>query len=252
MIAYGQKPSTMSSKKFKFQMICLFIFAVLSACQKKTNQKEDLRPENSRFLQKVLVEGLEEPLQLEFDREGYVYWIERIGNVMRFHEKIGSVEKLGTLELTDKTAPGLVGILLDRDFDKNRQIFLFYSPKKEEGNALYLSRFELGEDDKLDLNSEKVVLSIPWEQPDGQHFGGGMTWDKEGNLYLSIGADSHPTQYSPLAFENEGGRGEDEARTAGNSNDLRGSIIRIRPRPDGTYDIPEGELICRGHPKYLT
>lgn len=250
MIAYGQKPNTISSIKFKSQMICLFILAVLSACQEKTSQKEQVRPDNSRFTQKVLVDGLEEPLQIEFDRQGYVYWIERAGNIKRVNEKTGIVENLGTLELTDQLAPGLIGILLDHDFDKNRQLFLFYSPKQEEGNALWLSRFEL-RDDKLDMTSERVILSVPWEQPDGHHFGGGMTWDQEGNLFLSIGGDSHPTQYSPLAFDNEGGRGEDEARTAGNTNDLRGTIIRIRPQPDGTYTIPEGNLFEQGTPTTL-
>src|SRR5690606_4791822 len=93
--------------------------------------------------------------------------------------------------------------------------------------------------------------TVPWQQPDGQHFGGGMTWDKDGNLYLSIGADSHPTQYSPLPFTNEGGRGEDEARTASNTNDLRGKIIRIRPQSDGSYLIPEGNLFAQDSPNTL-
>ncbi|WP_332910309.1 PQQ-dependent sugar dehydrogenase [Algoriphagus boritolerans] len=38
----------------------------------------------------------------------------------------------------------------------------------------------------------------------------------------------------------------DAQKTAGNSNDLRGSIIRITPQPDGTYTIPEGNLFPVG------
>ncbi|WP_373493384.1 PQQ-dependent sugar dehydrogenase [Aquiflexum sp.] len=232
-------------------MIALLFLGLGTACKETPTKKESIQPDDSRFTQKVLIEGLEEPLQLEFDRDGYVYWIERIGNVKRFNEKTGEVEMLGTLDLTKETAPGLIGILLDRDFESSRQIFLFYSAAADQGNALRLARFELNKDNKLDIANEKIILSVPWEQPDGQHFGGGMTWDEEGSLYLSIGADSHPTQYSPLPFKNEGGRGEDEARTAGNTNDLRGTIIRIRPHADGTYSIPEGNLFGEGTPNTL-
>jgi cytochrome c len=237
--------------RLNIQILTVFIFGMITACKEGSDKKEQTRPDDSRFIQKVLAEGLEEPLQIEFDKQGYVYWIERIGNVKRVNEKTGEVEILGNVDLTDQTAPGLIGILLDWDFEKTRQLFLFYSPKQEAGNALWLSRFKLGDDNKLDMASEQVLIRVPWEQPDGQHFGGGMAWDKEGNLYLSIGADSHPTQYSPLPFENEGGRGEDEARTAGNTNDLRGTIIRIKPQIDGSYTIPEGNLFEPGTPNTL-
>ncbi|MEJ7676389.1 MAG: hypothetical protein WKG06_00610 [Segetibacter sp.] len=34
---------------------------------------------------------------------------------------------------------------------------------------------------------------------------------------------------------------------AGNTNDLRGKIMRIRVKDDGSYEIPEGNLICKRH-----
>ncbi|WP_026969498.1 PQQ-dependent sugar dehydrogenase [Algoriphagus terrigena] len=233
------------------KLVLILILGLATACQETATNEEFTRPDASRFTQKVLVEGLEEPLQLEFDQSGNVYWIERVGHVKRFIEKTGAVELLGTLDLTKETAPGLIGILLDREFERSQQLYLFYSAEADNGEAMRLSRFELGEDGKLDMPSEKTILTVPWEQPDGQHFGGGMTWDNDGNLYLTIGADSHPTQYSPLPFTNEGGRGEDEARTASNTNDLRGKIIRIKPQSDGTYLIPEGNLFAQGSPNTL-
>lgn len=247
MISTYEKPTF----PFSYQsliLVAILILGLATACQETPSKEKSVRTDFSRFTQKVIVEGLEEPLQLEFDRSGYVYWIERIGHVKRLHEKTGAVELLATLDLAKEVAPGLIGILLDQNFESSRQIYLFYSAAADKGEALRLSRFELGKDDKLDIPNEKIILSVPWEQPDGHHFGGGMTWDQEGNLYLSIGADSHPTQYSPLPFKNEGGRGEDEARTAGNTNDLRGTIIRIKPQADGTYRIPEGNLFPQGSP----
>lgn len=235
----------------KLRLVFILILGLGTACEDTPTVEISGSPDASRFTQKVVAEGLEEPLQLEFDMSGYVYWIERIGHVKRLNEKTGEVQLIGSLDLTKEKAPGLVGILLDRDFESNEQLYLYYSAAADKGEAMRLSRFEMGEDGNLNIASEKIVLTVPWEQPDGQHFGGGMTWDKAGNLYLSIGADSHPTQYSPLPFTNEGGRGEDEARTAGNTNDLRGTIIRITPQADGTYTIPEGNLFAQGSPSTL-
>lgn len=209
------------------------------------------KPEDSRFTQVVVAEGLEEPLQIEFDRQGYVYWIERSGHVKRTNESGGEVEIVGIIPTILGEAPGMIGILLDKDFENSRQLFLYFSPLTENGKTMRLSRFTLGPDNVLDMDSEVTLLDIPWEQPDGRHFGGGMTWDQEDNLYLSVGGDSAPTQYSPLAFINEGGRGEDEGRTSGNTNDLRGKILRIKPKADGTYSIPEGNLFPEGTPNTL-
>ena len=36
---------------------------------------------------------------------------------------------------------------------------------------------------------------------------------------------------------------------AGNTNDLRGKILRIHPEDDGTYTIPEGNLFPKGTEK---
>lgn len=238
-----------NTQKWLIPILFLLIGTSYSCTKKEESSKtfsgQD-KPEESRFSQKVLAEGLEEPLQLEFDKQGFVYWIERAGHVKRINESGGNIEILGTIPTIVGESPGMIGILLDKDFENTRHVFLYFSPESENGNTMRLSRFTLGTDNTIDLSSEKTVLEIPWEQPDGSHFGGGMTWDKEGNLYLSVGGDSAPTQYSPLPFTNEGGRGEDEGRTSGNTNDFRGKILRIKPQPDGTYTIPEGNLFPVG------
>lgn len=241
-------------QKSLLPFLLLLLGTVLGCTKKDDSAKASSgkdRPEDSRFTQVVVAEGLEEPLQLDFDKQGFVYWIERAGQVKRITESGGNIEILGTVPTIVGESPGMIGILLDRDFENTRQLFLYFSPESEKGNIMRLSRFTLGSDNLLDLNSEVKMLDIPWEQPDGSHFGGGMTWDKEGNIFLSVGGDSAPTQYSPLPFTNEAGRGEDEGRTAGNTNDFRGKILRIKPQPDGSYTIPEGNLFPIGTEKTL-
>ncbi|HAI38129.1 MAG TPA: hypothetical protein DCM40_08410, partial [Maribacter sp.] len=41
----------------------------------------------------------------------------------------------------------------------------------------------------------------------------------------------------------------DAQKSAGNTNDLRGKILRIKPEADGTYSIPKGNLFAEGTPK---
>lgn len=203
---------------------------------------KNTKPDPTRFSYEIVADGLEEPMQLEFDNEGGVYWIERTGAVKKADEVSGQVFQLGSVMLAKEEAPGLIGILLDKDFQQTRQIFLYYSAVEDEGDYMRLSRFTLDSSGQMDMNSEQVLLKIFWEQPDGEHFGGGMVWDNDGCLLLSVGCDSAPTQYAPLAFSNKGGRGEDSGRSAGNTNDLRGTILRIIPSSDGTYSVPQGNL----------
>ena len=238
--------------KSKFFFFILF-FGVLSGClEDETKFVEgpvSVKPDPTRFTSEVLADGLNEPLQLEFDELDHVYWIERTGAVKRINELSGEVEILAELPIAELPAPGLIGFLLDKDFERTRQLYLYYSSREDKGEIVRLSRFSLNADDVIDMTSEVVLLRVPWEYPDSRHFGGGMVWDAQGNLYLSIGGDSQATQYSPVTFKNPNGRGEDAARTAGNTNDFRGSIVRIQPQPDGSYKIPEGNLFPEGTPK---
>ena len=200
-------------------------------------------PEQNRFTRSVLVDGLDEPMQLEFDRAGRVYFIERKGAVKRYDESTGRLSVLARMPVAVVGEAGLVGLLLDRDFERTRQLYLYFS---HDSTEMRLSRFTLTARDSIDLTSEVVVLRWPFEV--ASHVGGGMTWDAQGNLYLTTGDNSEATQYNPVHWTNAGGKGRDAQRTSANSNDLRGKILRIHPEPNGTYTIPTGNLFPPGTP----
>src|SRR5690606_6122145 len=68
------------------------------------------------------------------------------------------------------------------------------------------------------------------------------------NLYLSTGDNTNPhgsNGYSP-SDERPGREAWDAQKSSANTNDLRGKIIRIKPQPDGSYTIPEGNLFPKG------
>ena len=203
-------------------------------------------PEQNRFTRTVLADGLDEPMQLEFDRAGRVYFIERKGALKRYDEATGRLSILGRIPVAVVGEAGLIGLLLDRDFEHTRQLYAYFSPKRDSGQVR-LSRFTLTSLDSIDARSEVVVMQWPFDVT--SHMGGGMTWDAAGNLYLTTGDNSQATQYNPVHWTAEGGKAQDAQRTAANSNDLRGKILRMHPEPNGTYTIPAGNLFPPGTPK---
>ena len=214
-------------------------------------QGEPPAPDATRFTRTVLADGLDEPMQIEFDRQGRVYWIERGGGVKRLDESTGKVASLGMVPVALVGEAGLIGLLLDRDFDRTRWMYLYYStpPDSARGREreMRLSRVTLAPGDsgeRIDLGAEVVMMRWPYQV--AAHMGGGMAWDSAGNLYLTVGENSEPTQYNPVHWSSPGGRGQDSQRSAANTNDLRGKILRIHPEPDGSYTVPPGNLFPAG------
>jgi cytochrome c len=77
-----------------------------------------------------------------------------------------------------------------------------------------------------------------------------MVFDPQGNLYLTVGNNTvNPPSGTSNLDERPGMENSDDQRTAGNTNDLRGKILRIHPNDDGSYSIPEGNLFPKGTEK---
>ncbi|UCM89415.1 ThuA domain-containing protein [Streptomyces marincola] len=152
-----------------------------------------------------------------------------------------------------KNEEGLVGIVLDPDFDDNQWVYLHWTPHSEIDRETHtgerrVSRFTFDEaSGTLDLASEQVLLSWQVQIHSCCHAGGGMDFDSEGNLYIATG-DTNSSQFSGGFSGNNpepefaGVSFADARRTAGNTNNLNGKILRIHPEDDGTYTIPEGNL----------
>jgi cytochrome c len=202
--------------------------------------------------------NLKDPIELAAAPDGDVYVIEREGRLLRLRPSTGGVFEIGNLDVTalrsnDRESnwareDGLLGLALDPKFATNGRLYIYYSHPKEILNRL--SRFEL-KDGKLDLASEKVLLDVKTDRRDRVcHHGGSLAFGPDGLLYLSTGDNTNP-------FESDGSapiddrKGHDHAnamRSAGNTNDLRGKVLRIRPTEDG-YEIPAGNLFPKGTAK---
>lgn len=212
--------------------------------QKATSQR--VPPEN-RFVKKVLDFNLDEPMQLaELPGRGILF-IERRGR-LRLHDfKTAKTRDLHQLDLFYGNEDGLLGLAVDPNYRENNWIYLFYSARNE--NLQRVSRFTLLGDD-LDLDSEKILLTIPIIR-ECCHSGGGLAFGPDGNLFIGVGDNTNPFESNGFApiDERRGRALWDAQKSAANTNDLRGKILRIKPEDDGTYSIPEGNLFPVGTPK---
>ena len=206
----------------------------------------------------TIAEGLRDPMSIAVAPNGDVYVVEREGRLLRIRPETGGVFEIGNLPVSALRAAdsksdsavedGLQGIALDPNFTRNQRLFLYYSDPVKLIDRL--SRFEL-KDGKLDLTSELMLLEVPVQRHDRIcHHGGSVQFGPNGLLYLSTGDNTNPFAsdgYAPID-NRENRLPWDAERSAGNTNDLRGKILRIRPTETG-YEIPPANLFAVGTAK---
>ncbi len=212
-------------------------------------------PDQSRFIKTVLVSNIASPMELAAAKDGRVFFTQLLGNFSVYNTKTNKFKLIHKFPITYEGGTGVIGLTLDPDFDRNQFVYIYYMPAGQTIEPLnfQLSRFKLSPADVLDLKSEKVLLKVPVQKVSGAHHGGSLAWDKDKNLYLSTGDSSSPFPsdgYAPLD-ERPGTEhySLDAQRSAGNTNDFKGKILRIHPEADGTYTIPEGNLFPKGMAK---
>lgn len=202
------------------------------------------------FQKVVLSTHLSEPIQLSIARDGRVFMGERHGGLKVWRPNTKDTLTLGHLPVFTGPEDGLLGLALDPGFLTNHWLYLFHSTPGILENRV--SRFTV-DHDALDLESQRVLLRIPTLAKKPNHSGGGLGFDAAGNLYASTGDYTFITDsggYSPLD-DRPGREVHDSQRTAANTLDFRGKILRIHPEPDGTYRIPPGNLFAPGTAKTL-
>ncbi|WDE95381.1 ThuA domain-containing protein [Lentisphaera profundi] len=213
-------------------------------------------PDDENFEVSELAVGLQDPIAIAVSAKDEIFIIERKGAIKL--QRSGRIEKIHQLnaihkdiapkaaELIAKECGGL-GISLDPDFQDNHFIYIYYSPKNKSCNRL--SRFTFSDDKLID---EVAILDVDTDRTHQTcHEGGSLAFANNRELYITTGDNTNPftSQGASPINETPGNKYYDAQRSAGNSNDLRGSILRIIVNLDGSYSIPKGNLYTPGTAK---
>ncbi|WP_337043238.1 PQQ-dependent sugar dehydrogenase [Emticicia sp. 17c] len=238
----------MKYKKFTSLFVTGLFVAIQSLAQ---------APEENRFTKVVLAEKLDEPMEMALLKDGRVLFIERKGALKQYNPTTKEVKTLATIPVNTKytnrqgvkreAEEGLMGLIQDPNFEQNHWIYMYYADPEVAKHVL--ARWELKGEELVEA-SKKIILEVGTQREECCHTGGGMVFDKSGNLYLTVGnntSNSNSDGYAPID-ERAGQSTWDDQRGAANTNDLRGKILRIKPEANGTYSIPKGNLFPVGTP----
>jgi cytochrome c len=196
-----------------------------------------------------------DPMELTVAKDGRVLWAERAGIVKMWSPDTRKTTVIGTLPVFTGLEEGLLGITLDPAFDKNGWVYLnrsmpeTYNDGQGKAGKIRVARFTL-KNGQLDLATETVIIEMEVQRQECCHVGGSLTFDSQGNLYVSIGDNTNPFDSDGFSPSDErGGRYPwDAQRTAANPNSLVGKILRVTPKSTGGYTIPKGNLFPQGTP----
>ncbi len=222
-------------------------------------------PDVNRFSKIPLVGGdFFEPTEMTILPNNDILIGQRRGEILHYNATTKEMKQVALLDVYFKTLntpgvnaeEGLMGLQKDPDFATNNWVYVYYAPT---GDAWVnrLSRFKF-KDGVFDTSSEQVILKVDSQREICCHTGGSIAFGPDNLLYLSTGDNSTPFNEKDQKYVNNGfaplndssGHEQfDARRSSGNTNDLRGKILRIKVKEDGSYDIPQGNLFAVGTDK---
>jgi aldose sugar dehydrogenase len=153
------------------------------------------KTENVTIRLDTVVKGLSVPWAMAFlpgnemlitDRNGKLYYRKKDGSLLLVK---------GVPEVVVAGQGGLMDIVLDPEYKKNRFIYLSYSKGKKEGGkelattAIMKAKFDNG----TLTNQQDIFVALPYSTT-RHHYGARMQFDKDGYLYFSVGERGNERQ----------------------------------------------------------
>ncbi len=153
--------------------VFIFLIAILGILVIFTPQTNNIN--ETGYGTETIAQNLEVPWALAFLPDDRLIFTERSGNVKIREGQ--NVKTVGTVNVTQNSESGLLGIAVDPNFNENHYIYVYYT----HGNSNRVSRFVLGDT----LTNETVLVdNIPAASI---HNGGRLKIGPDGKLYATTG-----------------------------------------------------------------
>ncbi|MEV6636726.1 ThuA domain-containing protein [Actinoplanes sp. NPDC051470] len=219
----------------------------------------------SNYEKVILNDEPGEPMTLAVLPDGRVLHNTRSGQIRLYDPATAASPVITTVEVYQHDEDGLQSVTLDPDFATNKWVYLYYAPRLSTPatdapatstnpaawdvyrgyNQLSRVKFVEEPTPHLDMSTEQKILQVNTDRGICCHVAGEVKFDGKGLLYLVTGDDTNAggsDGFTPINDAPTQGPGYDAQRSAGNTNDLRGKLLRIKVKPDGGYTIPAGNL----------
>lgn len=176
--------------------------------------------QSPRVAPEVLARGLQHPWGMAFIGEGRVLVTERPGR-LRVVEADGRVgPPLAGLPAVDAVGQGgLLDVIADRDFARNRRVHFCYSEPGGGGNSTAMASATLAADASR-LDDLRVVFSQLPKFASRLHFGCRIVQAGDGSLFLTLG-DRYQRMHDAQTLDNH-----------------HGKVVRVRPDGSAHPDNP--------------
>lgn len=209
-------------------------------------------PARSLFKATTILSGLTDPTHIAFLPDGRLYQTNIKGTVQIIDPKTGQTTPAGSIPTTNVHEDGLHSLVLDPNWPANRFIYVLFGTQTPSA-AMVVARYTTSAAGVIEAGSRKDLLTVTETfGASEEHTTGCLAFGPDGNLYISF-ADNTRNIFSGTASgyapRDPNREVYDAQRSAANTNDLRGKILRIHPEADGSYTVPEGNLFPKNTEK---
>jgi glucose/arabinose dehydrogenase len=146
------------------------------------------------FQNEVLISGMNLPTALQFMPGGDMLILELGGKIWRVPAGTTQVSPTPFLSLTNIGAlngqQGLMGMVLDPDFENNHYYYVFYTLGTP--NCDRVSRFTVTADHSSTVPSSEFVVYQDPQTANVEHHGGALSFGNDGKLYITTGEHFDP------------------------------------------------------------